>query len=748
MGSHGLTMGRLSQSTRIACARLLHALLPLAVVLVLAPPGYAQSSRDNDLNRYYRFPVAVGVEYQSLSPFGSYSAGFNVFDLRAYVQWPLPAYPFLQPTLVVGAMQFDSINATDPLTWDHTNWTVEIGLRYATRVSKVFEVGAQVLGGYSLATFPNLLLESGTLAANALIAEAGAMFSLDPSYNLNISIHPNVRYLYFLNPLTDFNGLIFGIGFQANYRFGQDPDAPQAVIRRIRFDNVEIPSLFSAMQSYYVKHPVGRVTFTNIGRSPIRDLSVSFNQKGYMDSATQSAKMSELAPGATTTVELFASFNSQVFTTEGVTPLVGEVTVSYTADGRAAQQTQSVSYDLYDKTSITWSDDRKVGAFITPADSALRNYASFIRQTSKEAVVPGLDPNLQYAMQLFAALREIGILYQADPTSPFTVAQGNGEVVDSVSLARDTLKRSTGDCDDLTVLYASLLEAAGVESGFITVPGHIYAAFNTHVPGRSFASVHPDRSMTINVDGELWIPVEVTLIGTTGFMEAWRKGIEEYAQWDSQPEKRRFYRTSVAQESYRPVGLKETDLGLQYGSREGIVSSFKRSASALVDLIANDAAEKASSRRAKGDFNRLGIVYAKFNELQKAEAAFKRALAMDASYLSPRLNLANLLFLAKDYKAALSSFLSSEVIVRERRLSHTDMAAHLYINIAKTYYLLGQYDQAEGYLAKAREIDPRGVDSYSYLAGKQAEGTTARAAQAGDQRLDIRYFDDSAEGGQ
>ncbi|MDA3941602.1 MAG: hypothetical protein PF693_20225 [Spirochaetia bacterium] len=34
--------------------------------------------------------------------------------------------------------------------------------------------------------------------------------------------------------------------------------------------------------------------------------------------------------------------------------------------------------------------------------------------------------------------------------------------------------------------------------------------------------------MTISIDGELWVPVEITMIGKTGFLEAWRKGVEEW----------------------------------------------------------------------------------------------------------------------------------------------------------------------------------------------------------------------------
>lgn len=83
-----------------------------------------------------------------------------------------------------------------------------------------------------------------------------------------------------------------------------------------------------------------------------------------------------------------------------------------------------MTYDLYDKTSVVWDDDRKAAAFITPADSALRNYASFIRQSCRKSVVPAYPKEIQEAMEVFYALGEIGCLYQVDPSLPFTKVQG------------------------------------------------------------------------------------------------------------------------------------------------------------------------------------------------------------------------------------------------------------------------------------------------------------------------------------
>jgi hypothetical protein len=109
------------------------------------------------------------------------------------------------------------------------------------------------------------------------------------------------------------------------------------------------------------------------------------------------------------------------------------------------------------------------------------------------------------------------------------------------------------------VLFCSLLESAGTETGFNTVPGHIDAAFNTKVAGRDFARLHPEREMTIDLEEQLWVPVEITFVGKTSFVDAWCKGKEEWAAYNDNPKKRRFFPTRACQELYRPVRLKEAD---------------------------------------------------------------------------------------------------------------------------------------------------------------------------------------------
>ena len=715
-------------------------LISLCLTVLLLLPMYLSAQDDLNLNQYYRFPVSVGVEYQNYSPFAQYGSLYNIFELAGYVRWPVPLMPVLQPIGKLGMIKFDSQDQIEPYKWDHTHWFGGLGLVASHRFSKNFEIGGEVSAAFSQAVFPNLL-EEGSVGVKNIIAEVGLRLGLNPSYNFNVDVHPSIKYLHSLSFLTDYNGFIFGVGFSGHFRFGKDPDSPQTVIRSLRFDEVKMPPLFAAMQSYYAKNPVGTVTITNVEKHPISDVNVSFFQNGYMDSATPAGVIREMEPGETRDVDLLASFNSEVFTTEGITPLTGEVIVSYSSQGRAAEQRQPVSFDLHDKTALTWDDDRKVAAFITPADSALRNYTSFIRQTCKEETVPGFSARLQEAIQIFDALTVLGCLYQVDPRSPFMEVQENPMVVDSISLPRDTLKRITGDCDDLTVLYCSLLETVGVETGFITLPGHIFAAFNTGEVIRDFEKVHHVREMSIAIDGSLWVPVEITMIGKGSFLEAWRKGAEEYRMFDSEPSRRGLFLTRESQEKYRPVGLKETDLGLQYGDRNRIVQLFKQDIGKLIDYSLSSYIEAVEQVGGPREYNRLGIMQARFKQYGKAEASFKSALARKEDDLSARVNLASIQYLQGMYQEAVGEYMAVITNLEQTGKDRTRTALMVLLNLSKAYYALEKYDDAKVYYLKAEAIDAQQVAEHSYLASVSASGE-GKALETSDGKDEILFVEE------
>ena len=707
--------------------------LILFFVLTAVIPVFAQQD-DVDLNMYYSYPVSAGFYYNHMSGLGNNAlADFSINELSGEARFTIPALPVLQPILRAGYLGYDFTGDIDETKQDWTHFHVfgGPGVAYTARLSREFEIGADIFCALSQSYFMNFLINGVQQEPQGqlnLLARLSGRLALNPSYNFSISVNPSLNYMYGFGPLQDYDGFCFGIGFSGSYRFGEDPDAAGSSIRAIRFDNISLPPLFAAMQSYYVKNPAGTVSISNKEKYALEDISLSFMQPGFMDSPSPMGSSISLAPGESIEVPIYLTYNNEVFSTQGTTPLTGEIIASYTVRGRTVEQRTSVNYDLHDRNALTWNDDRKAAAFITAQDSAVRNYSSYIRQIHRDVVKPYVSSNLQFAMQVFNSLGELGILYQIDPTAPFTEMQGDTLVVDSISLPRETLKRLTGDCDDLTVLFCTMLESIGIESALVTVPGHIFCAFNTDIPSSDYKMVNPDRNMIMEIDGNIWVPVEITMIGKHSFIEAWSKAYSEYSEWDSEPGQRGFYKTAEAQGLYRPVVLRETDLGLQYGDDDSVVDAFRKDLDTISQSILKPVKSEAEKKNTPKSWNSYGVAAAKLGAYDIAETAFDKAVKAKTDYTNAKLNLGSLYYLTEKYSSALDIYRGIEKSAGETRISERTLF-NLYLNMSKTSYALEKSDEAGAYYSKAMELDPDKAASFSYLG---TGNNTTRASEAGD----------------
>ena len=80
-------------------------------------------------------------------------------------------------------------------------------------------------------------------------------------------------------------------------------------------------------------------------------------------------------------------------------------------------------------------------------------------------------------MGLFERERLFGLAYVVDPSTSYVEKSANKSAVDSLQFPHQTLFYRGGDCDDMSILFSALLEAVGVKTAFITIPGHIFMAF-------------------------------------------------------------------------------------------------------------------------------------------------------------------------------------------------------------------------------------------------------------------------------
>lgn len=724
------------------------------LVILTVGPLSAQSTQITNPTERYAYPLALEA-----CGYGSFLIGeappnlatdapeeIGVYGGTVSAVLPLRELPWLQPTVGVGLRHVSAPEATpytsgetSGVTRDWTNTLIELfgGAAWTFRLNKIIAVGADASGGVGLLTYPRVV--AGGLSQPAIVAAGGIQVIISPLFNVGISVRAGAHYRHTIGGATTglnrYDGLSWQVGGGVSFRLGSDPDREHGSIRAIEFGEPRIEPLFAAMQSYYAAEPVGTVTVTNVEDEAVTDLEVSFFQSGYMDAPTVATTIDRLEPGEERTVEFRATFNDTVFDVEGVKPLTGTILVQYRYAGSAVDQERAVGYELYDKTSITWDDDRKMGAFITPADSSIRSYTSSVRLALRDLDLPGLSPELQFAMQAYHALAERGMLYQPDPTAPFTEMQENTYLVDSVSLPRDTINRITGDCDDLTALYNTVLETRGVETAFVTTPGHIYSAVNLKVSPRDYASVHPDRDMTLVFEDEIWILVEITLIGREGFLRAWKTGMDEYRRYDDEPQERNFVPTRQAQETFRPVGLTTADREVLVEDPQDLVESFLSDRDQLAQTILAPLRERAEERNRGSYWNRYGIAAAELHQFEAAETAFRAAAdAPGGNELAAQVNIGTMYFLRRRYEDALRAFEAAvQTAAPETTAPRTRVT--LLLNLSRTYHALEAFEQAAQAFEQAAAIDPQQAAEYEFLATPTTGGDGARADQTRLQRV-------------
>jgi hypothetical protein len=98
-------------------------------------------------------------------------------------------------------------------------------------------------------------------------------------------------------------------------------------------------------------------------------------------------------------------------------------------------------------------------------------------------------------------------------------------------------------------LFCALLEVFQIPTAFITIPGHIYMAFDTGAESE-WSSRKKVRELLIEHEGRWWLPIEITVPGQ-GFYRAWKIGREEWLAAAAA----RLFPTAASWELYPPVSV-------------------------------------------------------------------------------------------------------------------------------------------------------------------------------------------------
>lgn len=591
--------------------------------------------------------------------------------------------------------------------------SIGVGPRLSFEVLPDFTVGPYVRGGY---WFGFLTGDEPAWSANPVL-DVGAQLSYRIYPSVSLGIDASYRSFF------GFTGNI-ALSVRASYhRFFSSPGILEVSEPELRV----LPILYS----HYDTNPISTFTIRNATDQPVTDVRVSFFAPEYMVDPKSCSPPFTLAPNEERTTQVLALLTDRVLSVSEGTKVSSTISVDLSFMGREYRKEISQPLEIASRNAMVWDDDRKAACFVTAKDPAVLKFARTFAALLRGRSVLAFGDALLNAMILHEALSAYGMAYATDPSTPYSEYSRDRTTVDFLQFPNQTLEYKGGDCDDLSILYCALLESLGIETAFITVPGHILAAFRLTGADAAALSGFQRRSSFIVRDDGIWVPVETTSIDG-GFLRAWRLGAQA---WNAAvaDDTAGFVPVHAAWEHYEPVGFAgaETEAGLP--DESVVLARFTEELAELTKQETEGRIEELQSRIAADPEdlmvqNRLGVLYARYGMFNEALAVLGR-IAEQAEFIPALTNMGSIYFLMAEYLKAEECY--------QKALSGEPDNTNVVLALMKVEQELENHELVVALYNRLKELDPELAEQVE--SWRVAEGAAERSGLPGDLYRSVQW---------
>lgn len=450
--------------------------------------------------------------------------------------------------------------------------------------------------------------------------------------------------------------------------------AVRATREALVISKVDVPDLFPARVGYYDRHPIGTLRIENTSDEQISNVVVNAS----LERLSREARVSDdaITVDANASIDLpfrIALDPDRLRTHDQNATRVISIQLEYRRGDFRYELRRSVPVMVYSRNALDWRRTSSVAAFVTSDNRTVSRIATEIR--SRLAGDLREDP-LAVPVAAFRALDDSS--YAPDRVNPF-----RPDELDSVQYPVETLHRGTGDCDDVAVAYAALLEACAVPALLIQTPGHVLVGVGTDVSPSNRRILHPDENATFVYRGRSWIPVETTRIGAT-FSEAWTAGAENLRRHRGDRNELGVTEVRSAWRTYPPADLApELDVSVGGVDVDAIRAELQTMRTAREEQM-SALLERLEASTDPADLNRLGVILGQRGRLEESRAAFEDSLSRRRNP-SALANLASTRLIEGSTRVALEGY--------EASLSMDGGHIEVRLNAILASHLLAQTDE-------------------------------------------------------
>jgi len=242
------------------------------------------------------------------------------------------------------------------------------------------------------------------------------------------------------------------------------------------------------------KYYLFKAKITNNSTETLHDVTVRYRIPNYID-WTELTVSGEMFPGQTLVVPCYPKFKNEI--TEKTTESVEKAEIEISWDGAKEDDILEEDFTFkftnrneYVYTGIkaeeisSWSDmydnDALIACFVTPNDPVVKYYTQNLQEKilkgEAAAITRKAEDAVRFLAGIYEATRKSHMVYSGTKGIPKSTEDVQS-IVQQVRLPREVITGNTGLCIELSVLYASVLSAAGIDPVIFMVPGHAYPGF-------------------------------------------------------------------------------------------------------------------------------------------------------------------------------------------------------------------------------------------------------------------------------
>lgn len=234
-----------------------------------------------------------------------------------------------------------------------------------------------------------------------------------------------------------------------------------------------------------------KIVLDNKGGGELRDVKVDYAIPGYINWTTAS-DIKYILPKGSAVVTIYPQFPQKI--TEKTTESTerAQIRISYFSNNKPEKYEKTYAFEMLSRndflyTNLPASEVRGVAdmednndltpVFVTPQDPIVKYYTQQIQEKllgGETAAVGGGDQEaVRFMMGVYEATRRTHMVYSA--TDGIWGQIGDIQSTQQkVRLPREVITGNTGLCIELSFLYASVFQAAGLEPVIFFQPGHAY----------------------------------------------------------------------------------------------------------------------------------------------------------------------------------------------------------------------------------------------------------------------------------